>query len=483
MLTPETTPQKKQKSQIDLSNPVKLEFNKQPEEVNTGEDTLVPPPSPSAEKQVSLSSPASATPATITKQTRIDESSIYFQGKALFQRGSKTSGVIGRDSERQHIAARIKRNLKHRSNGALYISGLPGTGKSALVYEILSTLTPPARTKIASINCMTIDRPEQTYNLIAKEFGYIDRKSQLEKPACIDLIQGELKRKDSSHILVLDELDRIVTTDQEILFKIFEWACGASNLTVIGIANAIDLTDRFLPRLQAHKLKPEVLAFKPYNASGIAAIIDARLKELPGQLMHPGAVRICAAKTAANSGDLRKAFDICRRSIEIVEEQGEDLVTTAIVAKVCQIAYGGVDAKSRLELLNFQQKAVLCVLMKTERLASSPNITVVQAYQDYERRCVNIPCVSPLTYTEYIEVVNALESTGLVAVTGVCGKKGLGSHGSIRISKGGGGASTNKGSDGYREEFGLRKISSRAQLLDVVSNLKEDDPLRQVLLQ
>lgn len=424
-------------------------------------------------------------------KTSSENETIFTRGKALFQRGSKIRNVIGRESERDSIRKKLLHCIETNTNGALYISGLPGTGKSALVSEVLSEArVKNAQIRIAQINCMTIDKPEQTYSLIAKEFGYLTRRSQQHKETAIDLLRTEFARKDTSHILILDELDRIVTANQEVLFKIFEWACGSGhNLVVLGIANAIDLTDRFLPRLQAHKLKPEVIAFKPYTSQGISAIIEARLKLLGSPLMHAAAVRICSAKTAANSGDLRKAFDICRRAIEVVEEESSydpnstGIVTTRHVAKVCQAAFGGVDAKERLSLLNFQQRAVLCVLMKTEKSTLQPNITVLQAFHEYEMRCLQNSVFNGLAYPEYVEVVNALESAGLVAVTGLCGKKGLGTHGICRKSQGGAGAASGKSAEGYREEFGLRKIISRAQLIDVINDMADNDPLRGFMIE
>ena len=75
----------------------------------------------------------------------------------------------------------------------------------------------------------------------------------------------------STHsVLVLDELDQLSVHCQHILYTVFEWpALSRSRLILIGqlvsvttpthycvstagIANALDLTDRMLPRLQAH---------------------------------------------------------------------------------------------------------------------------------------------------------------------------------------------------------------------------------------
>ncbi len=44
--------------------------------------------------------------------------------------------------------------------------------------------------------------------------------------------------------------------------------------------------------------------------------------ELHGQpVMEPTAVQFCARKVAAVAGDMRKALDICRRAVEMVEAE------------------------------------------------------------------------------------------------------------------------------------------------------------------
>ena len=63
-------------------------------------------------------------------------------------------------------------------------------------------------------------------------------------------------------VLILDEIDCLITRDQEVLYKIFEWPkLKGSKLVLIGIANAIDMTDRFLPRLKAKNCESQSLFF------------------------------------------------------------------------------------------------------------------------------------------------------------------------------------------------------------------------------
>ena len=82
--------------------------------------------------------------------------------------------------------------------------------------------------------------------------------------------------------------------------------------SVAGIANSLDFTDRFLPRLQTHlhHCQPQLLQFRPYTKDEIASILFHRLGDTG--VIDPKAIEFCARKVSAVFGDLRKALDLCR---------------------------------------------------------------------------------------------------------------------------------------------------------------------------
>ena len=81
-------------------------------------------------------------------------------------------------------------------------------------------------------------------------------------------------------ILVLDELDYLVTTRQSVIYNLFEWATrGASSLVVVGISNTMDLPERLLPRVES-RLNIRRVNFLPYSHADISAIIIDRLGSL-----------------------------------------------------------------------------------------------------------------------------------------------------------------------------------------------------------
>lgn len=119
--------------------------------------------------------------------------------------------------------------------------------------------------------------------------------------------------------MVLDEIDQLESKFQTVLYRIFEWpALPNSRLVLIGIANAVDLTDRVLPRLQALSMQPRLLHFRPYNKDQIVTILRYRIAQSDhAELFAPGALELISAKVAGQSGDLRRALDLGRRVVEL----------------------------------------------------------------------------------------------------------------------------------------------------------------------
>lgn len=84
-----------------------------------------------------------------------------------------------------------------------------------------------------------------------------------------------------------------------MLYSIFEWpVLPNSRIVLIGVANALDLTERTLPRLQARcSLKPHTLHFAPYTKEQIIKIFVAVLaNDDKANVFSPVALQMLAGK-------------------------------------------------------------------------------------------------------------------------------------------------------------------------------------------
>lgn len=391
----------------------------------------------------------------------------YARAVSLFSRGATPiSGVLaGREREGAFIQDVLETCLQTRTGQSLYVSGPPGTGKTAQVTALVASAAvagaenrAPAsnvvqhpsgtRFRVLTINCMTTTTPQDLLNkLYARVTGETRRHV-----TCSEI--SSLIQRDTScdyTIVVLDEMDNIVNSAQQELYELFACATPQSGcpLLLVGIANALDLTDRFLPRLRANCIEPQVVRFLPYTAEQIATVVERKLQgmndvasdnvsvgSLPPPLAQPSAITFCAKKAAVNTGDLRKAFDIMASALVLAEEaalktrtahilNSQPLsllpkVTIAHVVKVCTKAFT-VDYCARVRVLNLQQKVVLGVLIKfQESLQGRPTLETCSLgaffafYTNILRSMDNLPM---LRRGEFHEVVTALETHTLVSLT------------------------------------------------------------------
>ena len=270
---------------------------------------------------------------------------IYSQARRLFIPSLEPGPLVGRADERKELAQFVQERLESTSGGCTYISGPPGTGKSAMVNEVMTTFECSNALKQVYINCMSIEKSGDLYGTLLDSLCEEEIVEGDEVQTLQSMFVSRKKTK-TSYLVTLDEIDHILSLDLEILYKLFEWSLQkSSRLLLIGIANALDFTDRFLPRLKAQNLKPQLLPFLPYTASHIRTIIMTRLKSLipansptPDYIpfLHPAAIDLCARKVSSQTGDLRKAFDICRQAIDVIEAETKEKHAQALKALVLQ---------------------------------------------------------------------------------------------------------------------------------------------------
>ncbi|KAG8379273.1 hypothetical protein BUALT_Bualt07G0071400 [Buddleja alternifolia] len=241
--------------------------------------------------------------------------------------------VVCREDEQNRILDFCKKCVKQEKAGSLYICGCPGTGKSLSmekVKEILINWTneediqPP---DILSINCTSLANTTEIFSKILGQNH--PQKKHNRSTSSLQLLHNLYSQKQppgSKMILIIaDELDYLITKDRAVLHDLFMLTTMPfSKCILLGIANAIDLADRFIPKLQSLNCKPKVITFRAYSKDQIITILQERLRALPYVVFQPQAVELCARRVAAASGDMRKALSVCRSAIEMLEAERRD---------------------------------------------------------------------------------------------------------------------------------------------------------------
>lgn len=165
----------------------------------------------------------------------------------------------------------------------MYISGVPGTGKTATVTEVIRSLQLKCQLKklpkfkFIEINGMLMTEPRQAYVHINKQ---LTGKTVSWAQAHISL-EKYFMTKSSSNIpivLLVDELDILCNRRQDVIYNLLDWPTKKSaHLIILTIANTLDLPERLLMGKVTSRLGLTRLTFQPYSLKQLEEVIMARL--------------------------------------------------------------------------------------------------------------------------------------------------------------------------------------------------------------
>lgn len=357
----------------------------------------------------------------------------------------------GREKEFEELTGYFKNLIDNDGSGSLYISGTPGTGKTATLSKIINSADYKSKLKIVFINCTSITSAGAIYKKICQELRLKVTGSEKDHLAALEKY---LPSKHKTLLLILDEIDQLCSAGkkQNVLYNIFEWpSIVNSKLILVGIANALDLTDRLLVRLQTKcELKPKVMHFAAYTKAQIIDIFKSRLEESGvSDLFPPAAIQLLAAKVSSVSGDIRRALNIGKRVIELAEFEKKKNVKTVDLNKfealIVQdenqndVPKAEVEVEQKIQLkevvtvLNtvygnaqklcddmddafpLQQKILICTLLLLIKHDKKKSITVGRLHDVYKKVCRKRNIAST-DLSDFLNLCTLAETRGIMRI-------------------------------------------------------------------
>ncbi|KAK7872228.1 hypothetical protein R5R35_012086 [Gryllus longicercus] len=237
-----------------------------------------------------------------------------------------------REAEFANVHRFLEGKILDGAGGCIYISGVPGTGKTATVREVVRSLKQDVQKgdlpdfQFIEINGMRLSHPRQAYVQLWKSLvGETVTAEQAQR--LLESRFTKSSKKQMSIVLLVDEVDVLWTRRQDVVYNLLDWPTKAkAHLVVITIANTMDLPERLLMGRVTSRLGLTRLTFQPYTHKQLEEIVKARLEGI--NVFDPDAVQFVSRKVASVSGDARRALDICRRATEIAEQDSPDALVT-----------------------------------------------------------------------------------------------------------------------------------------------------------
>ncbi|GAB0193165.1 origin recognition complex subunit 1 [Grus japonensis] len=408
------TPEKKTKSSRTLSTPK----SSRKSSVHTPAKTLKKTPLPGTPK-----TPWNATPEIPRRNHAVQKpASILAEARLRLHVSAIPESLPCREEEFQDIYNFVESKLIDGTGGCMYISGVPGTGKTATVHEVIRCLQQAAENddlpsfQFVEINGMKLTDPHQAYVQIL-ELLTGQKVTATHAAVLLAKLFNTPGPKRKTTVLIVDELDLLWTRKQNVMYNLFDWPTQKhSKLIILAIANTMDLPERIMMNRVASRLGLTRMSFQPYTYKQLQQIILSRLNSI--KAFEEDAIQLVSRKVAALSGDARRCLDICRRATEICEfasqKRTPEIVRMAHVTEAIDEMFSSPYINA-IRNASLHEQIFLKAILAEFRRAGVEEATVQQVYHQHVALCRIEGMQSP-TISEIMAICSRLGACRLLLV-------------------------------------------------------------------
>ncbi|XP_058259215.1 origin recognition complex subunit 1 isoform X2 [Hemibagrus wyckioides] len=371
------------------------------------------PPTPRTPRHATPSIPSRIQPAR-------KPGNVLEEARARLHVSSVPESLPCREQEFQDIYNFVESKIMDGTGGCMYISGVPGTGKTATVHEVIRSLQHAAEQEeippfhFIEINGMKMTDPHQAYVQILQKLT--DQKATPDHAAA--LLEKRFSTpapKKETTVLLVDELDLLWTRKQNVMYNIFDWPTRRhARLVVLTIANTMDLPERIMINRVASRLGLTRMSFQPYTFKQLQQIITSRLNRV--KAFEEDALQLVSRKVAALSGDARRCLDICRRATEICEHAGQKgaigLVGMSHVMEALDEMFSS-SYVTAIRCASLQEQLFLRAVIAEFRRLGLEEATFQQVFVQHQALC-RVEGLQPVSVSESLAVCQRLGACRLL---------------------------------------------------------------------
>eukprot|EP00013_Stygamoeba_regulata_P016922 CAMPEP_0177672074 /NCGR_PEP_ID=MMETSP0447-20121125/25107_1 /TAXON_ID=0 /ORGANISM="Stygamoeba regulata, Strain BSH-02190019" /LENGTH=225 /DNA_ID=CAMNT_0019179637 /DNA_START=45 /DNA_END=722 /DNA_ORIENTATION=+ len=180
------------------------------------------------------------------------------------------------------------------------------------------------------------------------------------------------------------------------------------------------MTDALLPQ----DCEPELLNFPAYTADQMRRILQSRVEKFEvvkedgsiAPLFAPSALHLCCNKVSNVSGDIRKALDLCRAALEVVDHSGAARsvgITEMNIAIRANAENTTSATTANIKPLPVHQQLVLIACVRLCNMQGIKSMKVEQVWKAYRKVCGDSG-LQASSRTEFHDLCGSLDAAGLV---------------------------------------------------------------------
>ncbi|EOB14977.1 Origin recognition complex subunit 1 [Nosema bombycis CQ1] len=290
--------------------------------------------------------------------------------------------VQGREKEYKILKSYISKFMNDGISTSLYISGVPGSGKTFTLKNVLEDM----KIDFYYLNVAYIKKKSMVYS----ELFEILKCNKVFEYTPIATLREHFSSCSNPHIVILDEIDLLIDRQQELLYNIFDLPhLENSKILLFLISNTSNLPEKMFESKIISRIGTNRLNFKPYTHTQISKIIS-KVK------IDKTTTEIISRKIGSVSGDLRKAINVTKK----IEDKFETL------NNALENIYQPLSTKF-LKLLSYYQKLILYVIVeyKEDKYSS--------IYESHKVIC-NAKDIECLNWFEFEDVMELLKTYKII---------------------------------------------------------------------
>ncbi len=345
-----------------------------------------------------------------------------FKNKEALSSNFIPDDILYRNKEIETLSRVLAPSLLSERVSNILIYGFSGTGKSLVTKFVGKKLANTAMEK--SINVMPIymncrlENNNTEYRLMSNlcsVFGAEVPESGLSVNSLYKKFISAIDREDKAVILILDEIEKLVQhAGDGVLYSLLRLneSLKHAKISIIGISNNTEFKSLLDQRVRS-SLNPIEIVFRPYNAEEIAEILKMRVDEA----FNSGAVKEeviqkCAALSAQEHGDIRKALDLLKVAGENAQQFGKDNVEEDDLDKAADILEQNI-TESLIKTMTKQSKVVLMSIIAVSRSKRLGKVYSGEVYDYYLKFCDRVG-LKKLTFRRVSDLIADMDYNSLV---------------------------------------------------------------------
>jgi cell division control protein 6 len=319
--------------------------------------------------------------------------SIYKDRDVLFNL-QPPSGFLHRIDQKNELVMELAPILMNSSVSGVFVYGMPGTGKTALILELLKEIEQEAKKRNVKLNTAYINCSEnrtETSILLAM-LSEIDKEKEYPKigwnrAKTVDEFNKILNSKSGNYLMVLDEVDYALReSGDDILYRLSRLNDDLkTKLSTIIISNDVRVQDYIKPRTQSAFGRVKIV-FSPYTSEELFDIMKDRAKfAFKEGVVGEVVLKKIAEIEAGRGGDARKALELLDASAKLATADKQSKVSLDLVEQADRTLEKNHVLQIISSLAKHQKILYLTILKSNKEL----EMEGAEIYREYMELCSN----------------------------------------------------------------------------------------------